>query len=406
MSTIEPTRRSYGTGSLQVRTDSRGRETWYGRWHADGRRVKRRIGAKRATGERDGFTRAQAEAELRRLMALQAQPQAAARSLTIAELGESYQQHLERLGRKRTTLASVESVRRVWFDRVLGDRQAASVSVQDVEDLMRTMRAAGVGSKSLRNYIGTLSAMYRYARHPRRVWLQTNPCEALELPPADTHAEIRFLTIEEVDALVHAAVEGDFHALDRALYLTAATSGLRQGELIALTWGDVDWTAQRIRVRRNHVLGEFDTPKSRRGSRSVPMTRRLAGELDRLAQTTRWAEDDDLVFGDPRTGEPLARGQLMRRYRKALVAAHLDPVTRFHDLRHTFGTAMAGAGVPMRTLQEWMGHRDISTTQRYADYAPNPHEVAMAEAAFARGPVGGPVLSEPQLTSENLNRAS
>jgi site-specific recombinase XerD len=43
---------------------------------------------------------------------------------------------------------------------------------------------------------------------------------------------------------------------------------------------------------------------------------------------------------------------------------------------------MAAAGVPMRTLQEWMGHRDIQTTQRYADYAPNAREVEMVEAAF------------------------
>lgn len=45
---------------------------------------------------------------------------------------------------------------------------------------------------------------------------------------------------------------------------------------------------------------------------------------------------------------------------------------RFHDLRHTFGTRMAAAGVPMRTLQEWMGHADIKTTLIYAHYAPNP----------------------------------
>jgi hypothetical protein len=54
-------RRSYGTGSLIVRSDSAGRETWYLLWHSNGRRVKRRIGLKRAEGSRDGLTRAQAE---------------------------------------------------------------------------------------------------------------------------------------------------------------------------------------------------------------------------------------------------------------------------------------------------------------------------------------------------------
>jgi Phage integrase family len=56
-----------------------------------------------------------------------------------------------------------------------------------------------------------------------------------------------------------------------------------------------------------------------------------------------------------------------------------------------FGTRMAAAGVPMRTSQEWMGHKDISTTQRYADYAPSTREAEMVAAAFARSPqaVGG-----------------
>ena len=49
---------------------------------------------------------------------------------------------------------------------------------------------------------------------------------------------------------------------------------------------------------------------------------------------------------------------------------------------------MAAAGVPMRTLQEWMGHRDIETTQRYADYAPSAHEAAFVAAAFGAEDAG------------------
>jgi integrase len=174
----------------------------------------------------------------------------------------------------------------------------------------------------------------------------------------------------------------EHQALDRVLYLTAAMTGLRQGELIALRWQDVDWAAQRVRVRRNHVLGEFDTPKSRRSTRSVPMSRRVTRELDQWKKETSWAGPADLVFAEPVSGEVLRRGALMRRYRRALKVAKLEPTHRFHDLRHTFGTAMAAAGVPMRTLQEWMGHRDMATTQRYADYAPNEREVEMVDRAF------------------------
>jgi integrase len=73
---------------------------------------------------------------------------------------------------------------------------------------------------------------------------------------------------------------------------------------------------------------------------------------------------------------------LLKRFKLACEIAGLRRV-RFHDLRHTFGTRMAAAGVPMRTLQEWMGHRDFKTTLIYADYAPSAHERAMVEAAFA-----------------------
>jgi integrase len=187
-----------------------------------------------------------------------------------------------------------------------------------------------------------------------------------------------------------------------ALYLTAAMTGLRQGELVALRWRDVDWPAARVRVRQNYVLGEFGTPKSKRSTRSVPLADAVGGELERLFKASSAQSDDGLVFADPHTAGPLDEAAILRRYRGALKAAKLNEAHRFHDLRHTFGTRMAGAGVAMRTLQEWMGHRDIETTQRYADYAPSPHEAQLVAAAFAREssaerveapPPGKPTLS-------------
>jgi integrase len=306
--------------------------------------------------------------------------------LDVSEVGQRYLTHLKALGRKRSTLTAVEMALRVWIEPHLGGRALARVRPEDVEDMMRAMVAGGVGAKSIRNYIGTLSAMYRYAMHPRRRWASTNPCEMIDLPALSASTEIRYLTMPEVQALAGAAVPGEHQQLDRALYLTAAMTGLRQGELIALRWQDISWEDRRVRVVRNHVLGQFDTSKSRRSAHSVPLSSQLAQELRAWQQATHWDDPDALVFAEPASGNVLRRGALMRRYRRALKAAKIDP-HRFHDLRHTFGTAMAAAGVPMRTLQEWMGHRDIATTQRYADYAPNEREVEMVDRAF-----GGPGL--------------
>lgn len=383
MQTQRSPRRAPGTGSIIVRSDSAGRETFYGKWTtASGRQVKRRIGPKRAPGSSDGFTRRQAEAELRRLMSAVTVTARTSERLTVADVGARYLAHLERLGRKRSTLISVESTIRVHLSPFFASRALDSISHHDVSDLVAVMEDRGLSAKSIANYVGTASALFAFAMGPRRQWATSNPCRGVELPKIPDATEIRFLELDEVEALVSSAQPGAYAAIDRALYRTAAMTGLRQGELLALRWRDVDWTAARIRVRQNYVRGQFGTPKSRRSTRSVPMADEVAGELDRLAKVVSAQADDDLVFA-ARSGEPMERAGVLRRYRHALEAAHLDTSHRFHDLRHTFGTRMAAAGVPMRTLQEWMGHRDIETTQRYADYAPNPHEAALVAAAFS-----------------------
>lgn len=82
------------------------------------------------------------------------------------------------------------------------------------------------------------------------------------------------------------------------------------------------------------------------------MTDRVAGALDRHFQASYQA-DHDLVFCNPQTGNPLDASRLRKHFKKALELAGARAV-RFHDLRHTFGTHCGAAGVPLRTLQEWM----------------------------------------------------
>jgi integrase len=193
---------------------------------------------------------------------------------------------------------------------------------------------------------------------------------------------VLFLTSEEVESLVDSVPDDALGTTDRALYLTAAYTGLRQGELVALRWRDVDWSAGVIRVRRNYTRGQFGTPKSRRSVRAVPMAKRVARELKARREGSLHRGDDDLVFGHPITGLPYDASRMRKRFRAALASAGIR-IVRFHDLRHTFGTRMAGAGAPLRAIQEWMGHRDYTTTLVYADYAPDPSQgTAWAERAF------------------------
>jgi len=93
-------------------------------------------------------------------------------------------------------------------------------------------------------------------------------------------------------------------------------SGLRMGELLALRWLDVDWQEQPIRVRRSYVRGHLGTPKSRRGSRGVPLANRLGGELDLRYRRTAYQANEDLVFGNPHTGTPLDGAALLRAFQR------------------------------------------------------------------------------------------
>jgi integrase len=232
--------------------------------------------------------------------------------------------------------------------------------------------------------------------------VSANPVSLVDLPVVPHSSEIRYLTPAEVHQLVGAVGNGPYAEIDRTLFFTAAMTGLRLGELRALRWRDVDRPSARVRVRRNYVRGEFGTPKTRRAERSVPLAATVADALDRLFDASARRGANDLVFADPLAGGPLNDNAIRDRLRSTLRAAGLDVAHRFHDLRHTFGTAMAAAGMPMRTLQELMGHRDLATTQRYADYAPSHQEAAFVDTAFgSQGPVQGPNSSEPQQTSEH-----
>jgi integrase len=434
-------RRPRGTGAVVAK-----RNRWYGQWYVRGRLVKRSLGPIRQAGSRDGLTRTQAEARLRELMLqADSAPPPVTERMTIGEVGDRRIKQLARSGRKPdTTLANYESEIRIHFAPHFGDTTVDAITADDVEDFLDAcLDAEGrldrglteLSVKTVRNLYVHLNGIFEFATS--KGWAHTNPCRAVDKPasPEDDDTEIRFLDQAELDALLDAAsapvcrhtpatlaraaqartlrdieqlewrmvgerlgcsaatamylyratpdavLEHDLARVDRTLYLTAAMTGLRQGELLGLRWRDVDWAAQKIRVVHPYVRGKFRTPKSRTSSRAVPMADRVGRGLGLLFQSSAYQAEDDLVFGHPHTGHPLDRSQVSKRFKRALKRAGVREI-RFHDLRHTFGTRCASAGVPLRTLQAWMGHADIKTTMVYTHYAPGANEAELVNGVF------------------------
>jgi integrase len=200
---------------------------------------------------------------------------------------------------------------------------------------------------------------YGLARNPTRDvarWKLDYRASALEFP---------FYEADQVYALARAAANEQ----DGAIYITAAFSGLRLGELLGLQVRDIDFDGETIRVLRSIDIREgIGTPKSNKG-RSVPLAPPVATELAKLLTRERFTGPDDFVFAGA-DGRWLDGSALRRRYRDAQKKAKL-PTIRFHDLRHTFATLVASdPETSERELQAWLGHADLRTMERYRHYRP------------------------------------
>jgi integrase len=410
-------KRTYGTGHLTVKNG-----VYYGRWRTpDGRQLHRRVGVARTAGGKDGLTRPQAERAFRAMqdaVARRPAPPRGADGKSVIEASASLRRQLALQGSRRSYLQNCESMERVHLAPALGDRRVDKVKPEHVEALAERMLEAGKSPKTVRNVLSYLHGVFEHAAG--RGWVVENPVRRAARPKrrrsTDANPDLQFLTVDELDAVLRAIPDEVVrHApaptrqgrrgpapppppdvlgpVLRVVILAAAMSGLRQSELLGLRWRDVDWTAQRLRVRNTFVRGEHsgEGKSDRSTSRSVPMATRLAAELDRWSRRTAWGGDDQLVFAHPHSGRPLDRTKVSRRFREACVSAGVQPI-RFHDLRHTFGTRLVANGVPLRSVQEWLGHADAKTTQIYTHYAPNAHEVEQVDAAFD----GHETVPEPQ----------
>jgi integrase len=351
---------------------------WYAKYRLpDGRQVQRKIGpawAERGRPAAGYFTKRTSEAWLRDLLD-QARhgtlPGMTRTGATFADAAAEWLRYIEQdRRRKPSTVSGYKAIVRSQLLPGFGSMPIESITPAAIETWLAGLdRASSTRVKAL-------VLLHGIFERARKVWsLPTNPVADVEKPPLRVSADIEVFSPEEVWALVRAADSEQ----DAALFLTAAFTGLRMGELLALRWRDVDFTGSAVRVRASYSAGHLTTPKSGK-VRAVPLAPDVATVLAQLGRRVDWVGDDDLVFASV-GGNHLDGSALRRRYKEALKRAGLRPL-RFRDLRHTFGTRMI-AKADIRRVQEWMGHADIQTTMRYLHFAPRDEDAALVAEAFA-----------------------
>ena len=360
-----------------LRVDRARGPVWYAKYRlSDGRQVQRKIGpawTERGRPPAGYVTKRTAEAWLRDVLDRARRgtlPGLVRTGATFADAAAEYLRYAEHdRGCKPSTVRGYRSVIAAHLLPAFGDLPVEDLTPEDIEAWIATVdRSARTRNKLLIILHGVLGRARKVYGLPR------NAAADVEKFRMRRSGDIEVYSPEEALALVRAAVSEQ----DSAIYLTAAFTGLRRGELLALRWRDVDFAGDSIRVRASYADGALTTPKSGK-VRSVPMAPEVATAMAKLGQRGYRTEDDDLVFlGD--FGGYVDGSALRRRYDAAVKAAGLRPL-RFHDLRHTFGTRMI-AKADIRRVQEWMGHADVQTTMKYLHYAPRPDDARLVAEAF------------------------
>jgi integrase len=264
----------------------------------------------------------------------------------------------------------------------LGQVRLTKLSPQHVQQFYAQKLSEGLSSTTVRHIHAVL---HRALVHAVKLGLvPRNVTDAVEAPRM-RHAEIHPLSAVQARAFLAASRPERLHAL----YVLALATGMRQGELLALRWQDVNLTQGTLQVRASlrYQVGKgfvFEEPKTKHGRRSVALPpdavealqMHLARqEVERQTLGPAW-RNEGLVFASE-VGGPIEATNMMRGSFHRVVERSGVPKIRFHDLRHTAATLLLGARVNPKVVSEMLGHSAISITlDIYAHVLPDMQQDA------------------------------
>lgn len=298
------------------------------------------------------------------------------------------QRWLGALERKATTIHDYGSTVR-YATEVFGSKQVRRLTATDVaafNNHLRQVRHGTMSASTRAKHLRVLGACLSSAVEHK--YAAANPVKQLptaEKPRAE-RKESAYFTDEELPRLLAEVTPGVF----RTLFLAAVQTGMRQGELVGLTWGDVDLSGAVIHVRRTCTSGFVQPPKNHE-RRDVDVTPAV---VDMLGQW--WGElgspaDDKLVFpGDGRDGYLVTTTILRRELYPAMARAGVERVgptgekRTFHSFRHTFARIALEHGAELTWLSRHLGHSSTAVTDRvYAHWSREARKQAMERLAEA-----------------------
>ena len=275
---------------------------------------------------------------------------------------------------KQSTYEEYKRAIDVHLVPAFGSQIFGSLTRKDITRFVSAYVEKGKSQSTIRNYLVPLKAAYFQAIEDGMVTV--NPVarvSRLFRGMGEQRTRLSPLTREEVQGLLTTA-QDRFPVL-YPLLLCAVRAGLRQGELIGLQWGDVDFRGHFIEVQRAVVRRRVTTTKNHR-IRRVDMSPQLLATLQRLKETrqleamAQGQEIAEWVFLSPQCAR-WDDANLKRAWVRCLEASGLRRI-RFHDMRHSFVSLLIDQGAHPKYIQEQVGYGGIQMTMdTYGHLFPN-----------------------------------
>lgn len=234
--------------------------------------------------------------------------------------------------------------------------QPAELDVALLRGYLAYLHECQYAKTTIARRLACLRSFLRYCQ--REGWMDSNPARALRTPRSGRKLP-RFLTSEQVVQLLEAPPAHEAEGIrDRAILETLYSAGLRVSELVGLNLDDWDQDAQVLRV-----FGKG------RKERIAPLGRHAAKALYQYLDVRQPAEqaspEDQAALFLNRFGTRLTTRSVGRMLEKYLKLTGLDRAISPHTLRHTFATHLLDGGADLRSVQEMLGHKSLTTTQIY-----------------------------------------
>lgn len=232
----------------------------------------------------------------------------------------------------------------------------AEITTRQLRGWSARLTEAGYAKSTIARRLASLRSFFRFGQ--REGWVDTNPAKPLR-NPRQRHALPHFLSTEEIGRLLEApAANSQLGLRDRAMLETMYSAGLRVSELVGLNDGDIDLDDGLLRVR-GKGRKERIAPA---GSYAIRALRRW---LDVRILDDREPRGPSAPVFINRFGRRLSTRSVARLLEKYILATSLDVRTTPHTLRHSFATHLLDGGADIRSVQELLGHKSLTTTQIY-----------------------------------------